>query len=97
MDAILGREVEVATLRGTARLTVPPGAQHGHRITLADQGIEAGAASGLGKQRLLPDKATRCGSHHFLVRIRIPEVRLAEIIYHLSSSSIIYHHLEEDS
>jgi DnaJ-class molecular chaperone len=35
IDAILGREVEVATLRGTARLRVPAGVPHRERLSLA--------------------------------------------------------------
>jgi DnaJ-class molecular chaperone len=74
IDAILGREVEVATLRGTACLQVPPGVQHGERLSLADEGISADATTDLGNGRLLTDGATHAGAHHFVVCVRLPEV-----------------------
>ena len=38
-QAALGCEIEVVTLDSNEKLTVAPGVQHGHRLTLSGQGV----------------------------------------------------------
>ncbi len=45
-DAVLGSEIEVPTLNGPVKMTVPPGTQSGKVFRLKEQGVQNGAAKG---------------------------------------------------
>lgn len=52
-QAAIGAEIEVPTLDGTAKITVPPGSQHGAILTLRGKGIPRAGAGRRGNQRLV--------------------------------------------
>lgn len=45
-DAVLGGEIEVPTLNGMVKMTVPPGTQTGKVFRLKERGVQSGAAKG---------------------------------------------------
>jgi len=61
-EAMLGTEVEVATLEGTEEIEAPAGTQHGERVLLRGQGLP-----GLGSGR----EASR-GDQHVLFNVVVP-------------------------
>ena len=58
VDAALGTQVEIQTLRGTVTVTVPPGTQPGQRLRIAGYGLQTAD----GKK----------GHHYVEVQVRIP-------------------------
>lgn len=60
-DALLGGTATVSTLRGDARLTIPPGTQHGAVLSLAQAGVQREG-----------DGRGSCGAHHFEVVVELP-------------------------
>ncbi len=45
-DAVLGAELEVNTLNGSLKMTVPPGTQSGNTFRLKDRGVQSGLMRG---------------------------------------------------
>jgi molecular chaperone DnaJ len=52
-EAMLGAEVEVATLEATETVEAPPGTQHGERVTLSGLGLPTLRSSARGDQHVL--------------------------------------------
>ena len=52
-EAMLGGEIEVSTLAGTETVEVPPGTQHGDRVTLAGEGLPSLQRASRGDQHVL--------------------------------------------
>jgi molecular chaperone DnaJ len=52
-EAMLGAEIEVATLEGTETVEAPPGTQHGERVTLSGLGLPTLRRSARGDQHVL--------------------------------------------
>jgi DnaJ-class molecular chaperone len=57
-DAVLGAEIDVQTLNGPVKMTVPPGTQNGKVLRLKERGVQSGAAK---------------GDHFVTVVVQIPE------------------------
>jgi molecular chaperone DnaJ len=57
-DAVLGAEIDVQTLNGLVKMTVPPGTQNGKVLRLKERGVQSGAAK---------------GDHFVTVVVQIPE------------------------
>ena len=77
LDAILGAEYSVETIRGSAWLSVPAGTQHGDSLRLPGAGVEQSkdSSGSKGQFQLSP----RIGSHYFKVAVRVPvEVNAGE-------------------
>ena len=60
-DAVLGGQLEVQTLRGTRKVQVPAGTQHGCTVTLEGQGVPSWGAA-------LPI----CGAHYVTLHVVLP-------------------------
>ncbi len=63
-EALLGAEIEVPTLTGTARIKIPAGTQGGQKLRLRGKGVQASRGRGHGDQYceikiVLPKKADR--------------------------------------
>ncbi len=77
-DAILGGSAAVATIRGEARLPIPPGTQNGQVLTLPGAGISPGAAAigadagQPGQPRQLAAGSGQRGAHHYTVVLLLP-------------------------
>ena len=69
LDAILGAQYEVDTIRGTAWLTIPPGTQHGQSLKLQGAGVQASSVQGEMEQ---PATTLADGSHYFEVAVKVP-------------------------
>ena len=71
LDAILGAEYKVDTIRGSAVLNIPPGTQHGESIRLPGAGVEkTDGSDSTRKGTAMEDSGT--GSHFFEVAVRVP-------------------------
>lgn len=64
-EAILGAEIEVPTLDGPVRVTIPPGTSGGQRLRLRGRGVK-------------PPRGER-GDHYITVRIAVPAVVTEEV------------------
>ena len=70
LDAILGAEYKVETIRGSAWLSIPPGTQHGATLQLPGAGVEQSKDS-FGKEAQL-QLSPRRGSHYYKIAVRVP-------------------------
>lgn len=78
LDAILGAEHKVDTIRGSAWLTIPPGTQHGESLQLPGAGVESSNTSKSVNISQVSE-SSRVGSHYFEVAVRVPvEVNASE-------------------
>jgi len=79
VDAALGAQVDVQTLRGTVSVTVPPGTQPGQRLRIAGYGLD------------MPDG--KSGHHYVEVQVRVPrnlseeQKRLLEQLRHVPAGA----------
>lgn len=71
VDAILGAEYKVDTIRGSAWLSIPPGTQHGQSLRLQGAGVEKQDAMQNGFKGSATSKAF-VGSHYFEIAVRVP-------------------------
>lgn len=70
LDAILGAEYKVETIRGPAWLSIPPGTQHGQSLRLPAAGVEKTEQCSSDKRQ--SQISPRIGSHYFEVAVRVP-------------------------
>ena len=63
--AVLGGQVEVPTLKGVVRITIPPGTQNGDKLRLKGEGVPSGNRGG-------------SGDLYFLVGIEVPDLGATE-------------------
>ena len=72
VDAILGADYKVDTIRGTAWLTIPPGTQHGSSLKLPGSGtLKPKEGSAVTHQKDTADVPYE-GSHYFEISVRVP-------------------------
>ncbi|MHC4787810.1 MAG: molecular chaperone DnaJ [Planctomycetota bacterium] len=64
VDAALGTEVDVPTLKGPITMQVPPGTQPGQKLRIPGYGLETSDG--------------RCGDHYVEVKVRVPRDLTAE-------------------